>query len=119
MKAPRFSLDGLPKKYRDQATAQLNKGKTAHPFALLESDTVDEPMGAEETKRHDALCCIHIHSIRKRLADPDGVSAKACIDGLVHAGLLQDDSPKYVKEVSYSQEKGKEEETIITITYDE
>jgi Holliday junction resolvase RusA-like endonuclease len=49
-------------------------------------------------------------------SDADGISAKAAIDGLVHAGLLKDDSPKYVKEVSYSQEKGEPEETIITLT---
>ena len=59
---------------------------------------------------------IHIHSIRKRLVDPDGVSAKAAIDGLVRCGILLDDSAKLVKEVSYSQEKGSEEKTLITIT---
>lgn len=61
---------------------------------------------------------IHIHSKRKRLTDADSISAKAAIDGLVHAGLLQDDSPKYVQEVSYSQErteKDEPEETILTI----
>jgi len=59
---------------------------------------------------------IHIHSRRKRLVDADGVSGKAVIDGFVHAEVLVDDSPKYVEEVSYSQEKcekGQEEETII------
>ena len=58
---------------------------------------------------------IHIHSIRKRLVDPDGISGKAAIDGLVHAGLLEDDSCKFVEEVRYTQEKGAEEKTIITI----
>jgi len=59
---------------------------------------------------------IHIHSRRKRLVDADGVSGKAVIDGFVHAEVLIDDSPKYVEEVSYSQEKcekGQEEETVI------
>ena len=59
---------------------------------------------------------VHIHSIRKRLADPDGVSAKAVIDGLVHAGILIDDSAKEIGKVSYTQEKGKEEKTLITFT---
>ena len=60
---------------------------------------------------------IHIHSIRKRLTDADGASAKAVIDGLVHAGVIPDDKFDFVKNVSYSQERaGKEEEqTIITI----
>lgn len=77
-------------------------------------------------KKKDTTCdppvSLHIHSRRKRLVDADGISAKAAIDGLVHSGLLQDDSPKYVKEVSYSQEKiekGEEEETIIEVRIDE
>ena len=59
---------------------------------------------------------ISIHSIRKRRTDADGVSAKYAIDSLVKAGILVDDSPQYVKSVTYSQEKGSPEETIITIT---
>ena len=62
---------------------------------------------------------IHIHSKRKRLADADGISAKAAIDGLVQSNILADDSPLFVKEVSFSQEKSKEEETIITISPDD
>ena len=56
------------------------------------------------------------------MADADGISAKAVIDGLVLAGVLEDDSPKYVKWVTYSQEKiskKEDEETIITITEEE
>jgi len=61
---------------------------------------------------------IHIHSVRKRLCDADGISAKAVIDGMVHTGLLRDDCPKEVSEVTYSQEKGSPEETIITLTWE-
>jgi Holliday junction resolvase RusA-like endonuclease len=82
----------------------------------MEQTFINESLGEEKMQRLDTPVSIHVHSIRKRLTDADGVSAKATIDGLVHAGLLQDDSPEFVKEVSYSQEKGKEEETIITIT---
>ena len=59
---------------------------------------------------------IHIHSIRKRLADTEGLSAKACIDGLRDAGILPNDSAKFIKEVTFSQEVGKKDETIITVT---
>lgn len=62
---------------------------------------------------------IHIHSVRKRLIDPDGCSGKAAIDGLVHAGVIPDDSADFVSGVSYSQEKGSEERTVITITFPE
>lgn len=85
------------------------------PTADLESDSSDAPLGKEKTPRSDSRISIHVHSIRKRLADADGISAKAVIDGLVLTGLLPDDSPQYVKEVTYSQEKGEPEETIITL----
>jgi len=63
---------------------------------------------------------IFVHTRRKRLIDPDGLSAKAAIDGIVHRGLLADDSATHVRKVeTWSQEKAgkdEEEETIITIT---
>jgi len=43
---------------------------------------------------------IHIKSIRKRLTDVDGISAKSCIDGLVLADIIPDDSPDIITEVS-------------------
>ena len=78
-------------------------------------------MGAEKNKRLDTRCSIHVLSRRFRLADADGISAKAAIDGLVSAKLLYDDSWREVKEVTYSQEKCKkeEEETIITLTWED
>jgi hypothetical protein len=66
----------------------------------------------------DQRVCIHIHSKRRRLTDPDGVSHKAAIDGLREGHLLEDDSPLYVKTVSFSQEITEaSEETIIDIIY--
>lgn len=84
--------------------------------ADMEQVASDEPLAAKKGARFDSPVRIHIHSVRKRLADPDGISAKAAIDGIVQAGVLVDDSAKYVKEVSYSQEKGFPEKTIIKIT---
>lgn len=81
----------------------------------MEQASSNESLAEKEVKRQDPRVCIHVHSIRKRLTDADGISAKAAIDGIVHAGILKDDSPKYVKEVTYSQEKGEPEETVITI----
>jgi len=79
----------------------------------MEQNHCDAPLGAKKAKRYDSPVCIHVHSIRKRLADADGTSAKAVIDGLIHAGILKDDSPEYVKEVTYSQEKTQGEEMTI------
>ena len=82
----------------------------------MEPPISNAPVAKKKDERHDTPCHIHIHSVRKRLADADGVSGKAAIDGIVQAGILQDDSPEYVKEVSYSQEKTKGDEyTIIEV----
>ena len=65
---------------------------------------------------------ISIHSIRQKLCDPDGICGKAAIDGLVHSGLLLDDSPSEVEQVTFSQEKISkkgQEKTIITLTWEE
>lgn len=94
----------------------MSDNRTTDTTTDLESHTSNASIGKEKIKGFDSPVRIHIHSIRKRLTDADGVSGKAAIDGIVKAGLLQDDSPKYVKEVSYSQEKGLPEKTIITIT---
>jgi len=58
---------------------------------------------------------ITIISTSKRPLDPDNICAKLIIDGLVHAGVLPDDSYKYVESVLLMSTKGKEEETIIRI----
>lgn len=63
----------------------------------------------------DSRVRIHFHSKRRRAIDPDGLYAKAAIDGLRQGGLLVDDSAKYVEAVSYSQESSDSDETIITI----
>lgn len=62
---------------------------------------------------------IRFHHVRKRLADIDGLSVKAVIDGLVASGVLRDDTPQQVAEISHSQSKtgpNEEEKTIVTIT---
>lgn len=82
----------------------------------LEPDFRNGSLGKKKAARFDTPVRIRVHSKRRRLADADGISAKAAIDGLKHCGVLRDDSPKEVTEVSYTQELSKEEEeTIITI----
>ena len=92
--------------------------KAAYSPPDLESCLSDGDLAAEEVETFSSPVHIHIHSRRRRLTDADGISAKAVIDGFVHGGLLQDDSARFVQEVSYSQEKitgEQEEETIITV----
>lgn len=82
----------------------------------LESDSCDESLGTEKGTRFTAPVSVVFHSIRKRLADNDNLSGKAVLDGIVQAGILADDSAKFVSEVSHTQVKGKTEKTIVTIT---
>lgn len=84
----------------------------------MEQNTSNGANGKKAPPRFDTLCRIHVHSLRHRLADADGISGKAAIDGLVHFGILEDDKASCVKEVSYSQEKiatSQKESTILTI----
>ena len=65
-------------------------------------------------------CRVRVHSRTHRLADEDGRSIKAAVDGLRAAGLLEDDSPAFVSGISQSQEQTDgREETIIDILFDD
>jgi hypothetical protein len=103
------------KRMKNGRTKVTKEGCATLSLADLESFIKHEQISEGEPTPLVTRCCIHIHSKRKRLTDADGVSAKAAIDGLVHGNLLQDDSSKFVKEVSYSQEQSKDEETIIEL----
>ena len=88
----------------------------------MESITCNEPLAKEGgqglDKRIFKKCIIRIHSRTNRLADADGRSVKAAIDGLREAGLLEDDNPKFVERVEQSQEITKKaEETILDIVW--
>jgi len=48
----------------------------------------------------------------------DGISGKAALDGLVKAGIFPDDSAKFTKEVTHSQEKTKGEEVTEILIYE-
>lgn len=99
---------------REEIDTNRDPDSTTH----MEPYLVDEPLGAQKAAGLNPPFDIYVHVIRKRLCDPDGISAKAAIDGLVKAGVLPDDSDRFVKKVSYTQEKAakdEEEKTIITI----
>lgn len=84
----------------------------------MEQNTSNAPLGEEEAAGLDTRVTIRVISYRAANHDPDGVSAKAVIDGIVRRGLLPDDSAKEVKEVifkSYICKEGQEEKTVIEI----
>jgi hypothetical protein len=93
--------------------------RSAVPAPHVERAPRHAPVEKKESAGLDSLFSgrvrISINSRRNRLCDADGISAKAVIDGLVIAGVLENDSPEFVESVSYSQEKAKVEETIVTI----
>jgi hypothetical protein len=73
----------------------------------LEPLAGDEPMAAGKGAALVARIDITVVSYRSRLADADGISAKAAIDGLVMCGILADDSTKEIREIRYQQVKVK------------
>ena len=85
----------------------------------VEPTASHESLATEKGPGLDKRCRLHVHSKRRRLCDPDGISAKAAIDALVVAKLLRDDSAKFIKEISFSQEVSEIEETIIDIVWND
>ena len=65
----------------------------------------------------DKAVCLRITQRCKRPPDPDGIDAKAAIDGIVEAGLLRDDSSKEIAEVCFHSETSEMDETIIEIIW--
>jgi Holliday junction resolvase RusA-like endonuclease len=99
-------------------TARILGDRATDSAPNVEQAACDEPIQAGRRAAFDSRVDIRIVSYRTRLADADGISAKAAIDGLVHAGVIRDDSTKEVREVSYCQIKVKnknEEKTVIQI----
>jgi len=89
------------------------------PSPDLEQSFGDESMAEKRGPRLHKKCCISVLSRTYRLADEDGRSIKAAVDGIREAGILEDDSPEFVKKVSHSQERTTgDEETIIEIIFE-
>ena len=86
------------------------------PATNMESHDADAPLAAKETPRFDTPVHIRVISYRKLKHDPDGVSVKAVLDGIVRAGILADDSTEQVASIQFEGRKSKEEKTIIEIS---
>lgn len=88
-------------------------GSSAHLESYLSDATLPKDRAQEETSRVN----IHVRSYRRLNCDPDGISAKAALDGIVEAGILADDSAKQV--ACFSSEVitgcGKDEEATLII----
>jgi Holliday junction resolvase RusA-like endonuclease len=88
------------------------------PIADVESNPGNAPDGEKKAPSFNTRVNITVISYRKRKHDTDGISAKAAIDGLVHAQILKDDSRDEVEEVRFKSikcAKDEAEKTIIII----
>lgn len=102
------------KKGNNNAT-RTDGDKATRANANVEPHPCNAPLAAYEATTFVAPVRITFVHTRKRLADIDGLSGKAAIDGLVEAGILESDSPQQVEEVRHRQVKGDNEETLIVI----
>ena len=92
------------------------KNRTAVSAANLESNPCHASVEQEKTARPDPRFDITVTSYRKRRHDPDGVSVKAVLDGIIRAGLLVDDSTEVIRQITFRSEINKEEKTVIEIS---
>lgn len=90
--------------------------RIAVPAADMEPVLSDAPLPANGTPAFTSRVNVHVINYRRRITDPDGISCKAVLDAIVHAGILADDSSKQIKIYSVEVRKAKVEKTIIEIT---
>ena len=107
-------------RYNEMSQKQkaLVVGNTTLSPANSEQNIGNKSLATKKAPRFDRPVSIVIHNRRSRLADHDGLWGKYVLDGLVDAGVLQDDRPEIVQRVVHEQtkiEKGEEEETVIEI----
>jgi hypothetical protein len=111
-KVPRDVYDEIKRKLRSP------RDLASYTIADLERDSRHEPLAEKKAARFNTPVRIRIHSYRKKLADADGVSAKAAIDGLRYRGVLSDDTTAQICEIVFEQshiKAGDEERTRIEI----
>ncbi len=91
--------------------------------ANVEQVIGDGVSSAEEYPAHDSRVRFGLDQpvrlsfthYRKRLCDPDGLSVKAAIDGLVLGKVLTNDAAQQITEITHRQVKSGEERTVIEI----
>ena len=90
---------------KNYGTAKVININAPNKIADLERGTGDGPQKANKAPAFDTQVRILVVSYRCRLADSDGICPKYAVDGLVYAGIIKDDSLKYVAEVRQAQSK--------------
>lgn len=94
-----MKLEDLPEKYRIEAMRQfIVQRRPAVSAPDLERPACRQPVAPPNHPQVASPCRIRVLCKRHRLADPDGISVKAVLDGLVLAGILGGDSTKEIVE---------------------
>lgn len=113
-----FRIDGLPKVITNGSQGSWKashfhkkKWKRAVAFAVRYKEP-ESPLKAAKVE------CVR-HSSVKPDRDNLAASFKACVDGLVDAGVLEDDSDEIIKEMNYRWEKAKPGKGFIMIVVEE
>lgn len=84
--------------------------------ANMESNSINDQIQQDEAATFNTSTHLEIIHHRKRPTDPDGCSAKAAIDGIVAAGILPDDSAKWIESIKITVIQSVVEKTIFRFT---
>ena len=105
-----------PRQCANKMTNNDNNNRAALSATDIEPNTCHESVAKKKATGFNSLVNISITSYRKRKHDPDGISVKAVLDGIIRRGILTDDSTEQVKSVTFESVQSKEEKTIIVIS---
>jgi len=84
-----------------------HSNRIALPIAIMESDTDNEYSPEERIAALDTRVIVAVTSYRWGKHDPDGVSIKAVLDGLIKCGILRDDSTDEIQKICLRSKKAK------------
>jgi len=110
--------DDLPPFYREQITAQVARINITGTDPDAKQPARDKPVAAKKGPRFNSPVYISFLCFRQHLADRDGISGKAAIDGLVNCAILKNDTTAEIKKIDYKQHliaQDQKEMTIIII----
>lgn len=116
----KHSPDDCPSNFRKHHGRRVgHDNRRADTLPNVERASSDEPIPKSTPAAFDSQVRVRIDTFRTRLADADGISAKAILDGLVYCGVLRGDSLEEISEpVEIYQHKVKnqsEEKTEIRL----
>lgn len=115
-----FESSGLGEYAKEQIRKHLKAkdgNRNTDTSTNVESAFICKPLGTKENPRFNSPVRIVVRTTYRNQTDNRAVSEKALVDGIVKAGILKDDSKKYVKElIVHEPEISEEEKTEIIIT---